>query len=301
MQASLKRSVALAIVSASCLSMQVVITSSAIGDTLFTNGEPTGGAGHWISFKPDSSRPRIADDFSIVETAVISTVTFWSLEQGNWDGSLEYFLFLDEGGLPSLTPIVTGNGQNIVRHIEGFFDGRTQYRNTFEPNVDVPFVLLDGGIYWLGIYMGVETPNDAIYWETTPSGFGSSIVRAEHSAGMPIWNPIGIEGVNQLAFQIEGFVPIVGETIPFDNRISLADLNNVRNHFGATGPADGTLAGDAYPFDGQVNTDDLNAVLNNFGAGSEAALVPEPSAFMLALLVAIVLPAIVRRMVGARM
>jgi len=59
-----------------------------------------------------------------------------------------------------------------------------------------------------------------------------------------------------------------------DGRIDIDDLNAVRNHFGATGAADGTLAGDTVPWDGQVNIDDLNAVRNNFGAGMAA--VPEP-------------------------
>jgi hypothetical protein len=45
----------------------------------------------------------------------------------------------------------------------------------------------------------------------------------------------------------------------FDGDVDLDDLNNVRNHFGATG------LGDTWPFDGDVDLDDLNAVRNNFG------------------------------------
>jgi len=65
-----------------------------------------------------------------------------------------------------------------------------------------------------------------------------------------------------------------------DGRVDIDDLNDVRNHFGAMGPADGTLTGDAFPFDGLVNIDDLDAVRNNFGAGTSP--VPEPSALLLA-------------------
>jgi hypothetical protein len=61
-----------------------------------------------------------------------------------------------------------------------------------------------------------------------------------------------------------------------DGRIDTDDLNNVRNDFGESGNADGTLAGDAIPWDGVVDIDDLNAVRNNFGASVEA--VPEPCA-----------------------
>jgi len=72
---------------------------------------------------------------------------------------------------------------------------------------------------------------------------------------------------------------ILGDTGPCDGRVDIDDLNAVRNHFGAMGDPDGTLAGDAFPFDGLVNIDDLNAVRNNFG--SVAAAVPEPSTCVL--------------------
>ncbi len=60
-----------------------------------------------------------------------------------------------------------------------------------------------------------------------------------------------------------------------DGDVDLDDLNNVRNHFGAEGPADGSLDGDSFPFDGVVDLDDLNGVRNNFGEAP--ASVPEPS------------------------
>jgi len=66
-----------------------------------------------------------------------------------------------------------------------------------------------------------------------------------------------------------------------DGLVNLDDLNNVRNHFGDSGPNDGSLAGDAYPFDGIVGIDDLNGVRNNFGA--VATTVPEPGGLTLAM------------------
>jgi len=66
-----------------------------------------------------------------------------------------------------------------------------------------------------------------------------------------------------------------------DRLVDIDDVNAVRNHFGATGADDGTLAGDAYPWDGLVNIDDLNAVRNNFGTGTAAVPEPEPGAGLL--------------------
>jgi hypothetical protein len=64
-----------------------------------------------------------------------------------------------------------------------------------------------------------------------------------------------------------------------DGRVDIADLNNVRNNFGATGSP---ILGDTYPFNGVVDVDDLNAVRNNFGAGGAGNAVPEPGALLLA-------------------
>lgn len=62
-----------------------------------------------------------------------------------------------------------------------------------------------------------------------------------------------------------------------DRDVDLDDLNNVRNNFGAVGPAGGDTDGD-----NDVDLDDLNAVRNNFGAAGSQS-VPEPSAALLAL------------------
>lgn len=80
------------------------------------------------------------------------------------------------------------------------------------------------------------------------------------------------------AFEFGTFIP--GDTYPFDGKVDLTDLNNVRNHFGEEG--DYGLPGDTPRFDGKVDLTDLNAVRNNFGYGVEDSNgVPEPSALAL--------------------
>jgi len=64
-----------------------------------------------------------------------------------------------------------------------------------------------------------------------------------------------------------------------DGAIDLRDLNNVRNHFGATGaPVIGDTDGDL-----DVDIDDLNAVRNHFGE-TLARVTPEPGSGALAVL-----------------
>jgi hypothetical protein len=61
-----------------------------------------------------------------------------------------------------------------------------------------------------------------------------------------------------------------------DGQVGIADLNAVRNNFGAYGEGDVTR-------DGLISIDDLNLVRNEFGAGlnANAKAVPEPSAWVL--------------------
>lgn len=84
------------------------------------------------------------------------------------------------------------------------------------------------------------------------------------------------------AYRLADLSPLfVGDT-DGDGEVDLDDLNNVRNNFGASGAADGSLDGDAYPFDGVVNLNDLNGVRNNFGGEAlSPRAVPEPSTFVL--------------------
>ncbi len=56
-----------------------------------------------------------------------------------------------------------------------------------------------------------------------------------------------------------------------DNDVDLADLNNVRNHFGESGAG---VIGDTNG-DQVVNLVDLNAVRNNFGAGQPLRFEPQ--------------------------
>lgn len=69
-----------------------------------------------------------------------------------------------------------------------------------------------------------------------------------------------------------------------DGQVDLDDLNNVRNHFGETGP---NLIGDMGLRDGVVDLNDLNYVRNHFGLEMEgAASVPEPSSLALVIVLA---------------
>jgi len=63
-----------------------------------------------------------------------------------------------------------------------------------------------------------------------------------------------------------------GDTYPFDGKVDITDLNNVRNNFGSQGQI-AILIGDAIgALNGAVDISDLNAVRNNFGSFVDSPL-----------------------------
>lgn len=105
--------------------------------------------------------------------------------------------------------------------------------------------------------------DDNTPWPSAPDGNGPSLVRRE----MPLF---GNDPASWIAGDVVGGTPGRAESTPLegdtngDGVVDLADLNNVRNNFGAAGPgAIGDTDGN-----GIVDLADLNAVRNNFGAST---------------------------------
>jgi hypothetical protein len=105
--------------------------------------------------------------------------------------------------------------------------------------------------------------DDVAPWPSAPDGNGPSLLRSDADL-------FGNDPANWKAGTVVGGTPGRGEQVvaplPGDTNddgvVDLADLNNVRNNFGATGP---DVLGDT-DGNGVVDLTDLNAVRNNFGA-----------------------------------
>jgi hypothetical protein len=112
-------------------------------------------------------------------------------------------------------------------------------------------------------------------WQPTTDGGGYSLVIVNPAAAADSWglstswrasrNPQGSPG----SADPNG---LPGDTNN-DNQVDLADLNNVRNNFGAEGPG---VLGDTNG-DDRVDLADLNAVRNNFGASASPIAAPVKS------------------------
>ncbi len=107
-------------------------------------------------------------------------------------------------------------------------------------------------------------------WQPTTDGGGFSLVIVNPLAETNTWGTSTSWRASNKALGSPGASDtnaLPGDTND-DGEVNLADLNNVRNNFGAAGPG---VIGDTNG-DNQVNLADLNAVRNNFGASANAPL-----------------------------
>jgi len=191
-----------------CTPAAVVVGASQIegATVLFDAGEPAG-TGHWISYKFDGSRAPVYDDFSLPTPATLTGITFWSVEADDWDGRLEYYIHTDQGGVPTIAPLVHGSGTGVARESTGrVFPGGSEYTYSF--NIEEPLELSGNSTYWLGLYLGSTDSSGALFWDITQSDFGANAVRATFSQGVPTWQQLSAPNAQNVAFQLSG-VPIL--------------------------------------------------------------------------------------------
>ena len=173
-------------------------------DIIFDNGGPSN------EFVASLTALVHADDFSFSEDKVLKDVHFWTQENGpSWDGTLEYFVFLDEGGLPGAL-LAFGNGENVEKTDEGFngFGGdRFEYSFDLEESL-----MLDGGTtYWIGLHLQSDFANvNSIKWEGSCINCGGNAARSTGGT-FDNWLPSAPSISPELAFFLTGGDPTCGE------------------------------------------------------------------------------------------
>ncbi|MBL8746051.1 MAG: hypothetical protein JNK58_06815, partial [Phycisphaerae bacterium] len=113
-----------------------------------------------------------ADDFVLFEPTRVTGGRFWTLEIGAWDGTLEYRIYKDAGGLPGLQ--VAAGLASADRTLTGRSAfGLIEQEWRFE--LPAPGLLLPPGTYWLGLHASADCGSfDGIYWENGSPAFGQS-------------------------------------------------------------------------------------------------------------------------------
>ncbi len=174
-----------------------VLTLAAKGNyVVFDNGEPAlYGNGKdirsWLQ----------ADDFVLTQNIILTSAHFWTYERDDqiWDGTLEYFIFADNGGMPG-TIISSSYGQSIQKNVTYENTTGTQYEYSF--GFETPISLVANDTYWFGLHLASNYPSDVgnvFRWESSMLGFGSISYESEGGT-LDNWVDSGIHR----AFYLEG-------------------------------------------------------------------------------------------------
>lgn len=118
------------------------------------------------------------EDFVLGEDVLLSDVHFYlfAFQVDAWDGSLEYFIFADNGGEPGAL-ITSGQAANMDAQDLG--NGTYGPRFAVSFDLDNPVPLMGGETYWLGLHAnGDYDTRDDVYWESGSEGFGSTGVES---------------------------------------------------------------------------------------------------------------------------
>ena len=161
---------------------------------IYDNGAPDQVQGwesaQWVS----------ADDFTLPKNSWITDAHFWTGEYAdNWDGTLDYYIFADNGGAPGASPIYSGSGQNISKTFTGVvFNGANEFYYEFD--TETPLYLLGNTTYWFALHLASGFPYLRIHWETTGTYSGDNM---HSSLGGTFDNWVGTWPYD-LAFQLTG-------------------------------------------------------------------------------------------------
>jgi hypothetical protein len=109
----------------------------------------------------------IADNFKLSSDATIRAMTFWTIEDGSWDGRLDWYIFANNPNSAYEIPgelLYAGNGSQINRTDTGrSYSIYDEVEWTFNLGQDV--TLSAGTKYWIGLHLSGDYDRDHLYWE----------------------------------------------------------------------------------------------------------------------------------------
>lgn len=154
---------------------------------IYDNGPPTQDGN-------DATRWVQAEDFTLgageaVGGAGVYIAGFDGI--GNWDGTIDYFLFADNAGAPGAV-LASGSGQNATTTDTGieWEPGDTVFLLEFD--FESVFDAAAGVTYWLGIHLSDNFDRDQIYWVTAAAN-GTSAGHESYLGWFDNWVSMGLE------------------------------------------------------------------------------------------------------------
>jgi hypothetical protein len=164
--------------------------------TVFNNGAPD------QVYGTNMSGNVVAEDFSLGSTYDISNIRFWSIQSkaADYSGSLSWAIYSNAGGNPGA--VLKSGLSSAVGTATGLSTGFGYAEYVFD--IGTTFQLAAGS-YWLGLANSPLNPGNPseMLWGTTSTATGA---QAQYLDGST-W----IDSGNNLAFSIDGSVPVIPE------------------------------------------------------------------------------------------
>jgi hypothetical protein len=158
-----------------------------------------------------------AEDFTFDAAYIWTDVHFWTMEVAPtrlnaWDGTLNYYVFADNGSNKPGSLLYSGAGTNIVRTSTAFTNpslGLSGWQYSFDLASPIDDLLANTK-YWLGLQLDanlqlVPGTTPGIYWAMTEDGF-DAVNYWSNSLSFTTWNLNGTAGGKSegLAFYLTG-------------------------------------------------------------------------------------------------
>jgi hypothetical protein len=170
----------------------LLLAATAQAEILYDNGEPDNLTGH------EMSRWIEAEDFSLVSTSAMTQIAFWAsaLNDTSYQHSILWRIYEDNLGIPG--QVIAGGEVVPTETLRGAGAVGTSSRYDF--GLDTP-VVLNAGIYWLGLHNGplTNTVFKGFYWESSSP---TNISAAGRADAFPFDDGIWQSTNRQHAFQI---------------------------------------------------------------------------------------------------
>ncbi len=149
-----------------------------------------------------------ADDFQLSEDAFIRRAEIYISQhkvpifpEDVWDGTVEWWVFIDDNGKPG-DVIASGSGANIILTDGGYtLENRTAYKVSFDLDQDV--FIIEGNTYWFGVHLASGYPASnsatALTWDISATDFNHPSAKSQGGT-FDNWET----GIRDLAFSLYG-------------------------------------------------------------------------------------------------
>lgn len=157
--------------------------SVASGEMVYDNGPPN------YAYGNELTQWTQAEDFEVAEDVILSGASFSMFTydaMNSWDGTLDWWIYEDTGGLPG-TLLASGAAQNVDVAFDQQVGSWDFYGFTFE-FAGEGVAVNAGSVYWLALHAASDwVHKDDLYWSASDAN--ATYLGHEQLNGVGAWNP----------------------------------------------------------------------------------------------------------------